>query len=406
MQQLNGTIARYPWGTFDVLPEFLGLPADGRPFAELWLGAHPLSPSSVAGRTLDAALTANPSLIGRASVAEFGPQLPFLMKVLSARHALSLQAHPTRTQAEEGWAAEEEAGVPLTSPERVYRDTWPKPEILVALTDFHTLAGFRDPRRTVGLFEAIGCDSELQRVLAPLHFRGGEAAMQQVFLNVLALEGNHLSIVDHLLASALNHRDDEGEVGEFARTALELDETFPREAGILAALLLNRVSLEPGQAVFIAPRTMHAHLHGTGIEVMASSDNVIRGGLTNKHIAVDELVRVVDFRPCDPEILTGTPVSPGVLHYPTRCLEFDLWRLDVTADAPVELPASDSARIALTVRGEATLDDGDAQLALPRGTAAFIPADHRPVTATGEARLFLTAAGLTAPPPPASVPKL
>lgn len=394
MQHLRGTLVHYPWGTFERIHELLGTLADGAPLAEYWLGAHPLRPAALDGGTLDVVLAERPEQLGMMSVEEFGPQLPFLMKVLSARHALSLQAHPTRAQAEAGFAAEEDAGIALSSPERTYKDNWPKPEIMVALDDFHTLTGFRDPERTAGLFDAIASDPDVHRLVAPLRARGGEAGVQEVFLDVLALDESRLHVLDTVLAGAVSHRDAPGELGRFARTALELDQVFPRDPGILAALLLNRVELSPGEALYIPCGQMHAHLRGTGIEVMASSDNVVRGGLTSKHIAVDDLVQVVNYSWIDPEVLTGTQTAPGVWDYPTHCHEFDVWRLDVDAGAPLSVPAPEGARIALVTSGAVTLADGVRTIPLTTGESVFIPATNPPVTATGSGQVFLAAPGL------------
>ncbi|MFT3876878.1 MAG: mannose-6-phosphate isomerase, class I [Propioniciclava sp.] len=394
MDYLRGAVVNYPWGTFDAIHRLLGTEPDGEPVAELWLGAHPLTPSTIGDTTLDRHLAAHPDLLGQASVSEFGQQLPFLMKVLSARHPLSLQAHPDRVQAEEGFAAEEAAGVPRTAHHRTYKDNWPKPEILVALDEFHTLAGFRDPHRTALLFSALNAGPLVERLVAPLRGRGGEAALQEVFLDVLALPVDKRQVVDAVLAAAEARRDDEDEVGALARTALELNVTFPSDPGILAALLMNRVELQPGQAIYMHPGTMHAHLHGTGIEVMASSDNVLRGGLTNKHIAVDELVRVVDFSWGEPEILTGIETTPGVWDYPTFCHEFDVARLEVSEHAPVALPPAHNARIALVTRGEVALTNGTQSLPIKAGQSAFLPAEDAQVTATGDAQVFLASTGL------------
>jgi len=327
-------------------------------------------------------------------VGAFGARLPFLMKVLSARHALSLQAHPTREQAEHGFAAEERSGVPRPAPERTYRADWPTPEILVALEEFHALVGFRDPLRTAELFELLEPTPELAALLRPLVARDGEAALQEVFLDVLALAASASDLVDPILARALSHRDEPGELGDFARTALELDETFPRDPGILAALLMNRVVLSPGEALYIPAGLLHAHLRGTGIEVMASSDNVIRGGLTSKHIDVDELVRVVDFRWGVPEVLGGVQARPGVWDYPTHCREFDVWRLEVTPEAPVEMPAPGTARIALVTRGAACFEDGERTLCVHQGESLFVPATNPVVHVTGDAQVFVSSPGL------------
>lgn len=395
MEHLRGTLIHYPWGTFDTIHDLLGTEPDGRPVAEFWLGAHSSAPSGLADTTLDQALRDRPELLGSRSVAEFGSQLSYLMKVLSARHPLSLQAHPSRPLAEEGFAAEEAAGIPLTAPHRVYKDNWPKPEILVALEQFHTLCGFRDPATTVALFEALEVGPPIERVLGPLRARGGQAGLQEVFLQVLALKESQADVVDAVLAAAISRRHETGQLGDFARTALELDDAFPRDPGIIAALLMNRVLLAPGQGLYTQAGVMHAHLRGTGIEVMASSDNVIRGGLTTKHIAVDELVRVVDFSWGDPEVIEPTETAPGVFDYPTHCHEFDVWRLEISEDQPLDLPAPEGARIALVTRGNVTFDDGRHRLDLAQGDSVFIPATNGPTTATGDAQVFLAAPGIT-----------
>ena len=394
MQHLRGTLVHYPWGTFDTIHELLGSQPDGRPVAELWLGAHTLAPSTLVDTTLDVAVAQRPELLGAPSVAEFGPHLPFLMKVLSARHPLSLQAHPSREQAREGFAAEEAAGVPLTSPQRIYKDDWPKPEILVALTEFHALCGFRDPDRTFALFEALGAGPLVDRLIAPLRGRGGEAGLQEFFLEVLSMKERHVDVVDAVLAAAVPLRHERGELGAFAATALELDDVFPRDPGILAALLMNRITLAPGQGMYTDAGVMHAHLRGTGVEVMASSDNVLRGGLTTKHVSVDELVRVVDFGWGDPEVMDGVETSPGVWDYPTHCHEFDVWRLEVTPDATVAVPAPEGARIALVTQGSVTLASTEHTLELARGESVFIPAGSPSITATGSGQVFLSAPGL------------
>jgi len=158
MQPLSGTVQRYDWGTNDAIPALLGRPADDRPVAEYWLGAHSSSPSLLGSRTLVEHIGAVPAVLGRRSREAFGEHLPYLMKVLSARHALSIQAHPSREQAIEGFARESRSGTPLDAAERTYKDCWPKPEVLIALDDFHSLAGFRDPHETAALFAALGLD--------------------------------------------------------------------------------------------------------------------------------------------------------------------------------------------------------------------------------------------------------
>jgi mannose-6-phosphate isomerase len=394
MQLLHGTVQHYAWGTTDAIPSLLGVPADGRPFAEYWLGAHPLSPSALDGDTLDAVLRDHPDIIGEQSRGAFGDQLPYLLKILSARHALSLQVHPSREQAEEGFARETAAGIAPDAPERTYKDDWPKPEIMIALEEFHTLSGFRDPRRTAALFAGLGVADDLASVIGPLTERKGPAALAEVFLDVLSLDGERARVSELVCAAAMRHKDDDGELGEFARTVLELDEVFPTDPGILAALLMNRVVLRPGEALFVPAGHMHAHLRGTGIEVMANSDNVVRGGLTNKHVDVTELIKVVDFSPSEPEITRPEAAAPGVERYATPCPEFDVWRLAPAAgSAPVEVPGAGSARILLVVSGTATLTGPEGALEVARGGSAFVAAAET-VSLSGETVVFMAASGL------------
>ncbi len=395
MERLSGTLKRYAWGTTDAIPDLLGIAADGGPYAEYWLGAHESSPSTLGDRTLVEHLHRGPSLLGHQSREAFGEQLPYLMKVLSAAQPLSLQAHPSRDQAEEGWARENRAGIALDSPERTYKDSWPKPELMIALDQFHSLSGFRDPHETAALFAGLGVSEQLASVIAPLTERKGEAGLAEVFLDVLSLGDGRAHLVNEVVVAAMKHRWDDGEVGEFARTTLELDATFPSDQGILAGLLLNRVVLRPGEAMFVKAGQMHAHLRGTGIEVMANSDNVIRGGLTPKHIDVEELIRVVGFSPLQPEVMAPLNTRPGVWKYQTPCSEFEAWSVRLTPElGPVLAPGNGAARILLVVEGTITLRDGRDQLRLRRGESAFLSGLEDEVHLEGQGVAFGASSGL------------
>lgn len=393
MLRLQGAAQRYAWGTTDAIPKILQQPSDGSPFAEYWMGAHPMASAQVDGQPLNHYLAERPEVLGTATRTAFGDQLPYLMKILSARHALSLQAHPSREQASEGFAREEAEGLARNAPERTYRDDWPKPEILIAIDEFHTLSGFREPRRTEALFAGLGVAEELASVIGPLTERRGAAALQEVFLDVLSLSGERAHLSELVCAAAVTHQDSPGELGAFARTVIELDAVFPGDPGVLAALLMNRVVIPPGQGIYVPAGHMHAHLRGTGVEIMANSDNVIRGGLTPKHVDVSELIKVVDFEPSDPELTKPDAVCAGLLHYPTPCPEFDVWRVDTTADTPaVELPGAGSARVLFLASGSGTLTSSGNTLNLTQGGAAFVAADEQPVF-HGEAVGFLSASG-------------
>jgi len=209
---------------------------------------------------------------------------------------------------------------------------------------------------------------------------------------VLSLEGERARLTDVVSAAALRHAGDPGDVGDFARTIVELDAVFPGDPGILAALLMNRVTLRPGEAMYVPAGQMHAHLRGTGIEVMANSDNVIRGGLTPKHVDVRELVTVVDFEPGAPRVLAPVTLRPGLEGYDMACAEFEVWRV-LGTDSPAVLPGAGSARILFVVDGRLTLHAHGGSRPLERGEAVFLTAAEQEVATSGEGLAFLSASG-------------
>ncbi len=391
MLRISGTRQSYTWGTVDAIPALLHRPADDEPFAEYWLGTHPLGDARVdGGSTLSATLSEQPELLGEATVETFGGKLPFLMKLLSAGSPLSLQAHPSRTQAEQGYAYESLTGLPLSSPERSFKDDWPKPEAIIALEPFEGLVGFRNPIVTAELFESLGLGEELSSVIGPLRDRTTTPALQEVFLDVLSL-GERRHLVDELLGAAVRHLDAPGDVGLFARTAVELDEHFPGDPGILAALLLNRFHLDPGEAITLGAGVMHAYLRGTGLEVMANSDNVLRGGLTKKHIDVDALLQVVRFEPTTVRTLLPEG-SDGIYCYPTTVAEFEVWLISPVGTDPVDLPRTDAGRICLVTSGSFVLRDDDGPLELTQGQSVFLGAGEH-VHVSGDGQMFMSTSG-------------
>ncbi|MDU5026115.1 MAG: mannose-6-phosphate isomerase, class I, partial [Cutibacterium avidum] len=296
MKRLTGTVRTYSWGSYDAIPDILGREADGQPWAEYWLGAHETSPSTLDGAPLTEYLDAHPEELGERSRDAFGSRLPFLLKILSARRPLSLQAHPDARMARNGFVRENQAGVDVTDSQRTFVDDWPKPEILVAMSDFEGLCGFRDPHETRQLFDGLDIRIPVDPVLGSLTERSGPAALAETFLDCLAGDDLRRQIVTEVVSGAVNHVGEDTPLGKFARTAVELDEYFPGDPSILAALMLNRIHLRPGEALAVPPGLMHSYLSGTGIEIMADSNNVVRGGLTDKHIDVDSLIEIVDFQ--------------------------------------------------------------------------------------------------------------
>lgn len=419
MRRLTGTVQPYPWGSATQLPHFLGTEPTGEPQAELWLGAHPQAPSRIDDTSLDAAIAADPAAwVGAEPVRRYGPRLPFLMKVLAAAQPLSLQAHPDRAQAETGFAREDAVGTARTAPERTYSDDWPKPEALCALDSFDALCGFREAGETFALFEQLGVPGAVDLV-RPLQ-RGGADQLAEVFERLLRIR-DASELVTAVRQAAQPETDRPGPFGDFARTAVEVSAHYPTDAGVLAALIMNRVRLQRHEAIYLPPGNLHAYLSGIGVEIMANSDNVLRGGLTGKHIDIDELLGLLDFTPGFAGTVPVSQTAPGVISYQTGAPEFALWRLDV--DDLVDVPGRGQGRIALVTEGELTFwtapdsagtaaDDSSRHhrsaedrilsdprnVDLTRGESGFIlPADRTRVTGSGT--VFVSATG---PPPVAA----
>jgi len=280
MQRLRNGLQRYDWGSAVAIPQFLGTTPEGGPVAEMWVGTHPLNPSAVLGEG------------GEQPLRDVVGDLPFMLKVLAAERPLSLQVHPSLAQAQYGFDIENVQGVPLDSPERVYKDANHKPEMVYALSTFDSLIGFRPT-------------AEILRVLSPV-----DAPLARRLASDLRSDPGFAGIVRRLqwLLSSHITPDEISEVVKACRalaergmdvkrayvTATELAEFFPDDVGVVISLMLNRMTLQPGEAAFLEPGVIHAHLRGLCLEVMANSDNVLRAGLTTKHVDPQGLVACLD----------------------------------------------------------------------------------------------------------------
>jgi mannose-6-phosphate isomerase len=393
IKRLTGVVQPYAWGSATTIPELLGVPPTGGPQAELWLGAHPLAPSLVDGKPLDELIAADPQgIVGAKPVAAFGPSLPYLIKIIAAERPLSLQAHPSRAQAEEGFAREEGRGIPADAPHRTYRDRWPKPEVLVALQPTEALWGFREPAETYDLFQQLGVPTALDVVKALADdARSPRDRLAAAFARLLRLNDSGPDIVREV-ADAARYVQDDGPLGLFAATASELASYYPGDPGVLAALLMNRLTLQRYDAIFLSAGNLHAYLRGGGVEIMANSDNVMRGGLTPKFVNVEELLKVIDFAPTAPALVRPVEQAPGVWHYPAPAPEFSLWRIEVSRQ-PAELPATDLGRILLVTDGSVQITSEADCLPLQRGESALVTAGERPIL-EGAATVFVGAPGL------------
>lgn len=359
----------------------------------MWFGAHPGDPAFLqtqdppGGETsLLEALVADPEgQLGAAARARFGDALPFLVKVLAADEPLSLQAHPSAEQAAEGYRREEKLGIPVSSPMRNYRDTSHKPELLVALQPFEALAGFRPVARTVELLRALAV-VDLDPYIDLLDDQSDADGLRALFTTWITAPQPDIDVLVAAVLDGAIHYVSCGttEFAAEAKTVLELGERYPGDAGVLAALLLNRISLAPGQAIFLPAGNLHTYLRGFAIEVMANSDNVLRGGLTPKHVDVPELLRVLDFTPTSEKQLRPATHREGLgLVYDTPTDEFAVSVLTLDGDHighEVDAPSRhDGPQVLLCTEGCTTVHGKFGALRLERGAAAWVAADDGPI---------------------------
>ncbi|MHA2788263.1 mannose-6-phosphate isomerase, class I [Corynebacterium sp. S7] len=369
MELMTGALRSYPWGSRTKLAELRGKPTPtATPEAEIWFGAHPGDPSIVGGQKLDEKIAADQhGQLGARVTEQFGGDLPFLLKLLAADEPLSLQAHPSLEQAQDGFAREVAQGLPERDPNRNYKDPNHKPELIVALTEFHALAGFRPLEKTRELFRVLDCEP-FDRYLTMIDQEHEDASLRALFTTWITIPRSvRTTLLEAAEDSCKQISDREDWIGDVARCFLELKEIYPSDVGVLAALLLNYVVLQPGEAIHLRAGQLHAYVRGMGVEIMANSDNVLRGGLTSKYVDVPELVRVLDFSTlAHPRV--DAECHDGVTEYPVSVPDFILSRHDLgTADLIADC---DGPAIVLCTAGEATSGD----ITLTPGMAAWIPA--------------------------------
>jgi len=389
----------YAWGSREAIAELQGRPVPSPgPEAELWMGAHPSAPSGVerGGQhaTLDAVIAADEEgQLGPQVAARFGGRLPFLLKVLAASSALSIQVHPSRAQAEAGYRAETERGLAPGDKRRNYVDDWPKPEILCALTRFEVLAGMREPVDAASLLAALDVPA-----LSPFASELDDAAGQgsQVLSSVLARvldwpADSRPRLIGEVVAACEQLAAGSGPYAQACAAIVRIAADHPGDLGIVASLLLRHGVLEPGQAVFLPAGGLHAYLRGTGVELLANSDNVVRAGLTGKHIDIPELLKLTDPAVHVPR-LRPRDLGDGIAVYDSPAPEFRLYRASLGA-REVALPG-DGPRLVLVVAGTLVLRVAAGQvLKLGRGESAFLAFSDAAATAAGPAEAFIASVG-------------
>ncbi|WCD86775.1 Mannose-6-phosphate isomerase [Streptomyces xanthophaeus] len=379
MDRLTNTIRPYAWGSPTAIPRLLGTEPTGEPQAEMWMGAHPGAPSRLdrgsGTTTLREVIAADPEgELGAAAVSKFGPGLPFLLKILAAGAPLSLQVHPDLEQARAGFEDEERRGVPVDAGHRNYKDPNHKPEMICALTPFDGLCGFRAPHEAADLLEGLGVGS-LKPYADLLRAHPEDAALREVLTAVLTADRDQMAATVTEAAAAAER------LGGPYKPYASLVHDYPGDPGVIAAMLLNHVQLQPGEAMFLGAGVPHAYIDGLGVELLANSDNVLRAGLTPKHVDVPELLKIVKFESGDPKVLR--PEGDVEEVYETPIDEFRLSRfLLAPGGASRTLPAG-APQILLCTAGSPKAGE----LTLAPGESVFVPADER-VELSGTGTVF------------------
>ena len=391
---IKNSIQEYPWGSRTFIPELRGeLSPSNTPQAELWMGAHPKAPSEVQldGRNvslLELLQHHAVEILGERVTARYGERLPFLFKVLAAEEPLSIQAHPYLHQAKEGFARENAAKTPIDAFARNYRDANHKPEIIVALTEFWAFNGLRAIGEIIDSFERIGA-AQLVKVLHRSASIAESKELLDFLRTLLSLDTKEKS---SLIEASLKHAEkilpkDKDSKWEWFE---KLHGKYRNDIGVLAPLFLNLVFLKPGDALFLKPGELHAYLRGAGIELMANSDNVLRCGLTQKHVDVNELLKVINAQSLVPALVEVQRINRCEKLYITPAQEFQLTELQLEPGNYFTANSDRNIEIIICIDGEGVIEAFEGPFSLPfgRGQSFLIPASVAQYRMRGNARLF------------------
>ncbi len=389
---LKNSIMDYPWGSHSAIPELLGKPSPSeKPQAELWMGAHAKAPSMVLVGSdsipLPYLIEEKPAeILGREVAEKFDGKLPFLFKILAAAKPLSMQAHPSLHQAQEGYAGEQARGIAVDAADRNYRDQNHKPEIICALSSsFWSLKGFRPLDEIVSIWSSLEC-TELQAEIQYLQQEKNSTGLRTFFETLIRLRGEKKEAV---LSSVLSRVEKLEDYREEKKWLSILQEYYPGDSGILSVLLLNLVELHPGEALYTEAGELHAYLEGTGMELMANSDNVLRGGLTLKHIDIPELMRIVRFTPTGLSKLNPDLNSRGERVYKTPFNEFELSYLEVHDNNPYRSRKKRGIEIWINLAGNACIRAKGKTLRVRKGDSFLVPAGIPDYSISGNVNLYM-----------------
>jgi len=369
----------YVWGSCTFIQNLTGkATGNEEPQAELWMGAHPKAPSRVLNGDKLASLyeiitEAPDEFLGSRTARTYQGQLPFLLKVLAAEQPLSIQAHPNRKQAKEGFARENKLHIPLDAPNRNYKDPNPKPELLVALTNFEALCGFRNLDAMKELMQKFLSPFELSEIDDFIRHPNPETLklMYQAMLKSSLEAGKRL--INLYLDNLRKYEPATTQEKMLRDWSFRLQELYPYDIGVLSPLLLNIIVLKPFQGLFLEAGVLHSYLCGAGMEIMANSDNVLRGGLTSKHIDTDELLRILNFTPHQYHPLKPVKISEIESRYETSADEFCLSVIIHKTEQKSEFRPSNSPEILFCYEGKFEVENCSQILSLEKGQSLFVP---------------------------------
>lgn len=375
---LDNPVQEYAWGSKTAIQDLLGVSAShGKPMAELWMGVHPKGPSRVLidgeWELLPEVINKDPELVlGKEVARRYSNKLPFLFKVLAADTPLSIQVHPDIMQAREGFARDSSLGIPLDSPDRNFKDENHKPEILCALTRFQALKGFRKINEILMLMEkvkSVFLSDEFHRFSKSPDISG----LRNFFTDLMTMDREQQGLT---VKRAVNIAQKWADKDRAFYWMVKLDQQYPGDIGVFSPLILNLVQLEPGEAIYLPPGKPHAYLHGAGVELMADSDNVIRGGLTPKKVDVAELLKIIRFEVDDAMHVKPVVIRDNEKAYPAPAEEFQLSVISIEEkEGHFTSPESRSVEILICLQGEANIKDlgSGESLTLKKGSSVIVP---------------------------------
>ncbi len=387
--KMINSVQKYSWGSPDFIPDLLGVDKDGKPWAEMWMGDHLRAPSLVRYMSEDISLRKfikeHPEEVLGSDYSRFGEKLPFLFKVLSAESPLSLQAHPDRKTAETGFKEENRTGIPLDAYNRNYKDNNHKPEIICALTPFTAMCGFLSAERIESNFRKLD-SSVFGEFIEPSFEKNSSSRLESFFRSLMVLKADDLN---KLIEAAVKWSKSSDSIE--SELILKFAGIYKTDPGILAPLFLNVYTLSPGEALYQGAGELHAYVEGAGIELMANSDNVLRGGLTPKYIDVDELLKVLSFRFTERKIIEPLESSAGVFEYPAPSEEFSLRSVVIENAESVQIDNSLSLEILICISGCAEIISDEAGITIRKGESLLIPASVESYLIKGPCTLYSAA---------------